>query len=98
MKKQNKYTKICQELNAMAKANAKSFTKPYLGKMPGVEKVLTFLEDFVDKLTAPEKVAAFFESEGIEGGEILLMFTPFLFNQADGVRLIKEYGERKKKH
>lgn len=98
MKKQNKYTKMCQGLNAMAKANAKSFCAPYMGEMDGIEKVLEHMENFIDKLTDPEKVVAFFESQGIKCGEILLMFTPFLFNQADGVRLIKEYGERKKKH
>lgn len=82
----------------MAKENFCRFAKMTLPENPeAVETLAGGMALFVDRLTDPRKVAAFFDREKISGGELFLMFVPFLFTQDNGAELIKDYGKKAKK-
>ena len=97
MKKQTEYSKICEKINAMAKANASRFCE-WLGtseamKGQGIDKQALKEKMFVvaDKLTNPEKVEAFFKAEDIKPG--FLLFVPFFLTDQDGAEMIRAYGQ-----
>lgn len=101
MKKQTEYSKICEKINAMAKANASRFCE-WLGtseamKGQGIDKQALKEKMFVvvDKLTDPMNVETFFKREGLGIGT--LFFIPFLLNENDGAQLFIEYGKENKR-
>ena len=91
MKKQNGYFDICKDLNKRAKANIKLFLN-WVGNteelqaegLNGKELEKKF-SLFVDKLTNPRNVEAFFEREHLE--RKFLYFLPFLLTEKDGAEM-----------
>ena len=96
MKQQDKYTKICQELNKRAKANIKRFVSwidEGAFKEAGIDitELVNALETVADKLTNPEKGEALFKAEDIK--PCSLLFVPFFLTDQDGAEMIRAYGQ-----
>ena len=96
MEQQDKYTKICQELNKRAKANIKRFVSwidegAFKKADIDITELVNALENVADKLTNPEKVEAFFKAEDIKPG--FLLFVPFFLTDQDGAEMIRAYGQ-----